>query len=40
MNKKYIGEDGFRYYVKKVELFSTKSVVALGIGAALYSVLS
>lgn len=40
MIKKYIGEDGFRYYVKKTELFSTKSVVAIGIGAALYSVLS
>lgn len=40
MIKKYNGEDGFRYYVKKIELFSTKSVVAIGIGAALYSVLS
>ncbi|MGL4988215.1 MAG: ECF-type riboflavin transporter substrate-binding protein [Cetobacterium sp.] len=40
MIKKYIDDDGFRYYVKKNELFSTKNVVAIGIGAALYSVLS
>lgn len=40
MIKKYIGKDGFRYYKKKEQLFSTKNVVAIGIGAALYSVLS
>lgn len=40
MNKKYVGEDGFTYYVKKTEILSTKNVVAIGIGAALYSVLS
>lgn len=40
MFKTYKDDDGFRYYVKKRELFSTKNVVAIGIGAALYSVLS
>lgn len=40
MYKKYIGDDGFQYFTKKREIFSTKNVVAIGIGAALYSVLS
>lgn len=40
MIKKYTSEDGYRYYVKNIEYFSTKNVVAIGIGAALYSVLS
>ncbi|WP_297487373.1 ECF-type riboflavin transporter substrate-binding protein [uncultured Cetobacterium sp.] len=40
MFKSYEDKDGFRYYIKKKELFSTKNVVAIGIGAALYSVLS
>lgn len=40
MFKSYTDNDGFRYYIKKRELFSTKNVVAIGIGAALYSVLS
>lgn len=40
MIKKYVGKDGFRYYSKKNEIFSTRNVVAIGIGAALYCVLS
>lgn len=38
MNKTYIGEDGFRYYVK-TELFSAKSVIGYH-WAALCDVLS
>ncbi|MGL4308631.1 MAG: ECF-type riboflavin transporter substrate-binding protein [Cetobacterium sp.] len=40
MFKMHEESDGYRYYIQKKELFSTKNVVAIGIGAALYSVLS
>ncbi|MGX6592177.1 energy-coupling factor transport system substrate-specific component [Cetobacterium ceti] len=40
MFKVHEEKDGFRYYNQKKEFFSTKNVVAIGIGAALYSVLS
>ncbi|MBC2855006.1 ECF-type riboflavin transporter substrate-binding protein [Cetobacterium sp. 2A] len=40
MFKTYLDKENYRYYVRKKEVFSTKSVVAIGIGAALYSVLS
>lgn len=40
MFKTYVDKENYRYYIRKKEVFSTKSVVAIGIGAALYSVLS
>lgn len=40
MNKNYIDKDGFNYYFKETSIFSTKKVVAIGIGSALYCILS
>lgn len=40
MNKEFIDENGFCFYSGKQQFFSTKNIVAIGIGAALYAALS